>query len=397
MNTNVERDSLFPVMGWGAFLACSWTWCIGMFLPVLLLRDLGLAGFAAFALPNIIGAAMFGAIFSNPQTQFNFLNSHRTAIWAFSIATVAFQAFFAVSLMLPAPISAMQATTLLGTAACAVAIRWLCEKPKQLLIASVITWIVSCGLMVVAARQGHEGPPADLLQYQPDRAQLIGLAAVCALGFALCPWLDRTFHFARQSLPGPRGTWAFALGFGVLFATMLGFTALYAREGTLTIVPDDGSAPFAPWIAFAPVVLSHIAMQLGFTIGAHLPWCAKDAPVDIGPDEPKARERLWVFGPLLVGGVVAMFASSANGLYELTGFEITYRCFMALYGLVFPSYVWICAPKVHSASAPTKRKFVVWVAAMAIAAPFFWIGFMQRRYEWITPGVAIILAARVFR
>ena len=36
-----ERASFFSVIGCAIFLACSWTWCIGMWLPVLLWRDYG--------------------------------------------------------------------------------------------------------------------------------------------------------------------------------------------------------------------------------------------------------------------------------------------------------------------------------------------------------------------
>ena len=50
------------VLGWAAYLACSWTWCIGMFLPVLLVRELGTLGFVIFAVPNVVGAAMMGTI-----------------------------------------------------------------------------------------------------------------------------------------------------------------------------------------------------------------------------------------------------------------------------------------------------------------------------------------------
>lgn len=32
-----------PIL-WALFLASSWTWCIGMFLPVLLMRDAGWMG-----------------------------------------------------------------------------------------------------------------------------------------------------------------------------------------------------------------------------------------------------------------------------------------------------------------------------------------------------------------
>ena len=47
--------------GWGLFCACSWTWCIGMFLPVILIRDLGGAGFLAFAIPNLFGFGLAGS------------------------------------------------------------------------------------------------------------------------------------------------------------------------------------------------------------------------------------------------------------------------------------------------------------------------------------------------
>src|SRR4051812_22981962 len=45
-----------PVL-WAIFLGVSWTWVIGMFLPVLLVRDYGLLGWVVFAIPNVIGAA----------------------------------------------------------------------------------------------------------------------------------------------------------------------------------------------------------------------------------------------------------------------------------------------------------------------------------------------------
>ena len=35
------RSSLLPSFSWAIYLGMSWTWCIGMFLPVLLIRDFG--------------------------------------------------------------------------------------------------------------------------------------------------------------------------------------------------------------------------------------------------------------------------------------------------------------------------------------------------------------------
>ena len=51
--TNPLRPA--QITTWAIYLGTSWTWCIGMFLPVLVLRELGLTGFLSFAIPNIVG------------------------------------------------------------------------------------------------------------------------------------------------------------------------------------------------------------------------------------------------------------------------------------------------------------------------------------------------------
>ncbi len=45
---------------WRFYVATSWTWVIGMMLPVLLIRDFGPMGWLVFAVPNVIGAASLG-------------------------------------------------------------------------------------------------------------------------------------------------------------------------------------------------------------------------------------------------------------------------------------------------------------------------------------------------
>ena len=39
-------------LGWAVFLATSWTWCIGMYLPVLLVRDFGVPAEAIIVEPH---------------------------------------------------------------------------------------------------------------------------------------------------------------------------------------------------------------------------------------------------------------------------------------------------------------------------------------------------------
>ncbi|MDA0295513.1 MAG: hypothetical protein O3A31_05995, partial [Planctomycetota bacterium] len=79
-------------VGWGAYCACSWTWCIGMFLPIILLGRFGWAGFWAFAIPNLIGCVAFGYLFT-PERSRRFATAHAGPIRWFSIATIAFQIF----------------------------------------------------------------------------------------------------------------------------------------------------------------------------------------------------------------------------------------------------------------------------------------------------------------
>src|SRR4051812_39516970 len=88
---NQESASL----GWAAFLAVSWTWCIGMYLPVLMVRDFGVWAWVVFAVPNVIGAAAMAWTLSSPEASARLVEAHRTACRWFSWITITFQLFFA--------------------------------------------------------------------------------------------------------------------------------------------------------------------------------------------------------------------------------------------------------------------------------------------------------------
>src|SRR3954464_11105172 len=79
---------------WAAYLACSWTWCIGMFLPVLLVSEYGVGAWFIFAVPNVVGAAAMGWVLSRAGASERIATEHRTACVAFSAVTLAFHAFF---------------------------------------------------------------------------------------------------------------------------------------------------------------------------------------------------------------------------------------------------------------------------------------------------------------
>src|SRR5690554_5738767 len=93
--SSAKPGALAP-LGWAAFLAASWSWVIGMFLPVLLVRDYGVWGFVAFALPNIVGAAAMGWVVTSPAESAAMVSTHRAACRAFSLVTIAFHAYVLV-------------------------------------------------------------------------------------------------------------------------------------------------------------------------------------------------------------------------------------------------------------------------------------------------------------
>jgi hypothetical protein len=90
----------FPPVVWGMYLGISWTWVIGMFLPVLLVRDYGPLAWWIFAIPNCIGAAAMGWVLRNADDSAAYVRRHAGACRWFSLVTIAFHLFFA-AWMLP--------------------------------------------------------------------------------------------------------------------------------------------------------------------------------------------------------------------------------------------------------------------------------------------------------
>src|SRR5215217_5563964 len=81
-------------LGWAIYLGMSWTWCIGMFLPVLLTRDFGGFSWFVFAAPNVVGAAAMGWVLKDGTSEV-ISDAHRYALMMFSLVTTTFQVFFA--------------------------------------------------------------------------------------------------------------------------------------------------------------------------------------------------------------------------------------------------------------------------------------------------------------
>lgn len=408
-------------LAWAGYLGVSWTWCIGMFLPVLLLERYGWWAVIVFALPNIVGAAAMGWVLRSGQSQ-RLVQSHGLAMVAFSWVTIGFHALFLLHLAEWAGWAGGWSWPLWLAPLLAVVSGLLGGRRGPALAWAV--WVCSLVVMVlyVAAWPGGEarwGGWEGLSEAWPWNAidgagagasALGGLAAVCLVGFAACPYLDLTFHEARQSLDDRAARRAFSVGFGVVFGAMICFTLVYAAG-------VSGRAPITGWMTL--LVLCHVSVQAGFTVGRH----ARAAIVGIGGQRPSRAWRLAVaVASLAVLAGVYAFMSRARepsaAWVPLTADTGWYVVVMAFYGLVFPAYLLVCmlpvwrsGPGAGVAGAAggrvARQRLGLWVVAVGLAAPLFWAGFVGwggARIEGVDRagavgyaglGVAVVLAAAV--
>ncbi|MGH7214238.1 MAG: hypothetical protein ACREIT_05700 [Tepidisphaeraceae bacterium] len=360
-----------PVLPWAIFLGMSWTWCIGMFLPVLLVREYGPWAWVVFAAPNVVGAAAMGAVMNRVRDPEAFVARHRVALAAFSCVTVAFHFFFAtwmIASVLPAGVA-----WVLAAVAVALLAGWRRER-IDLLSAGVVLAFSTAAFVAYVVRVGPSTPPAP-----PDVSvvDLFALAVVCAFGFALCPYLDRTFHRAYLATYGRPAVWAFGVGFGLFFLAMIVFTLCYT--GPLDAVVRRGPGAIGAFTAW--VVGLHMVVQSGFTAAVHA----------------RGREVMFPIAAAAIAGIFIVLGHALDGRSGLTAGEISYRLFMSFYGLIFPAYAWLCMiPTRDGVSGPTADRLTVLAVVVAPAAPFYWLAFIEGRMPWVLVGVGIVLLARLF-
>jgi hypothetical protein len=361
-----------------------------MFLPVLLVREVGFWGWVVFALPNVIGAGAMGWVLRNAATSQRLAADHTAACAAFSAITIVFQITFA-GWVVVALVGHWGGVVLLAVALAVVAAtRWLrrggmlLAVPVFLVSAAAFALAVKWGANVDQAGFPKPGPPPE-----DNWVALFALAPVCLFGFLVCPYLDLTFHQARQQTAPRTGSAAFAVGFGGPFLLMLVFTLWYTRllAPLAAGLPATSIPPPLRW-----AIGLHMAVQLGYTAGVHF------AALDWRPpftDTAKVGGAVVGFLAGLVPGAVGLFA----GQLAYTGLsrgEIVYRLFMAFYGLAVPAYAWLCMVPAAGVQAPPDRGRVrVFALAVIVAGPMYWMGFIERQWVWLVPGVAVVLLARV--
>lgn len=355
-----------------------------MWLPVILVRDYGSWSFILFALPNCLGAAGMGVLLKPPGRSERITELHTGACVAFSGVTCAFQWFFAAWLLSPGLDAGLLAplATVLMAGVCAFGLR---RSGPRLRAVSAVVYALSLALLgwwMLSPEATSAGP---YLATTADIPGLIFLVPVMVFGFGLSPYLDLTFHRARRALPGDAGNSTFIIGFMALFWLMILGSWFYASP-TNALALTTG-VWLTPALLAWPLLL-HVGMQLGFTIAAHHTSLAT----------PERGGRAGA-GVLLLGapiGIGVAVVAPHLGVGSFSGGEVAYRAFLGFYGLVFPAYVWLCIiPRSGAIAPPTPRHLLVFAGAVLAAAPCYVLGFILDREEFLAPGLAAVLLARL--
>jgi len=364
-----------------------------MFLPLLLMRDFGSAAFWVFMIPNALGAAAMGVVLSRESSLAAVL-INAPQLRAFSTVTIAFQCFFLAWLLarfedavITAPWVLPSATTAMGVFGILLAL-----LPKRIpgwpLVAATTLWSFSACVLIaaLAAPDGSLAAEADLPASAPQgRLDLVFLAPAVVFGFLLCPYLDPTFHRARRAFIGAGGAWAFLIGFLVLFVAMIALTTVYRPMVSWYL--GAGQQAAVPWLAL--LVLIHITTQLVFTLLVH------DAEM------PRPGGSGAFVTPIVAVLAFGLGFGIAPDYGDMCGEESVYRVFMAFYGLIFPAYVWLVmlpTPDRHSGliGQRGRKKLRVWAFCIGVAAPMYWLGFLEREEIWLVPGLGVVLLGRLF-
>lgn len=318
------------------YLASSWMWCIGAFLPVLLLRDYGWVTLAGFTLANVLGAAAFGWVMTR-ERQKAFLANHKPLLKLFSHVTIAFQLFFVVW------ISALVGWWLLLAMLVLVAAFYRADR----VIGGVAVALFLLSMALFGSYLLTDPPLADVTLQPGWGHTLLPLI----LGFLLSPYLDLTFHRALQQSPNPR--LSFTLGFGVFFLSLLIFVFVYS--GGLLEMAAGGSIDLR---VLWPVV-AFIVMQTAFTAAVHLREVQRQQPAAWLP-------LLMPYGLyLLVLAVLLNAVATVQAPWlELPVTEVLYKGFLLFYGLVFPVYLLL-----------GKNRYYFWGTLLLASIPYS-LGFL---------------------
>lgn len=382
-----RSTSVWATLGWACYLGSAWTWVIGMFLPVLLVRDFGDAGWWAFAVPNVIGAAAVGFVWKNAAANRSLEQHHGRAMLTFSMATLALHGFV-IAAWLPVMFGGAWAVAAVGGA---------------VIVAAAAKWkwsAIGLGVLVALASLGVFGYWQQESYFRiwsidlplPNRladADLLAMAPALAFGFLLCPHLDLTLHRARRHTSPTAGKVAFALGFVVIFAVMIAFSLMYAPL-LRPMYSSRLSFNLVPALMLSLAI--HITVQAAFTTGLHL-----RETIRVGGQRGLILAALFTAIGIAIGLTLQPTDVAGVDSTRIDASEITYRLLLLLYGLPFPLYVLLFLTPIGKRATPRLRGWVA-LAACGLGTPFAILGMVTTETRWLfgVYGVVLLAAAVVW-
>ena len=317
-------------LSWGLYLSSSWTWCIGMFLPVILMHRYGWAGYLVFAVPNVIGCAAFGYVMKTPERSKKFVAKYSSLLSAFSLITIAFHFYFIAMLLRLHEVGV--AITLACIAVALIVIRVCMGLSTQAFLR------LALGTYCLSLVAGAVLFDIDLgIQAAQPWYEAFYLLPLTTIGFLLCPYFDLTFHKALQSAPSRH---CFAV-FGLTFIPMILITVLY-QEFVLRALPL--------------VLILHLGGQALFSMSAHAAELNKQL---------SAAQRVLVL-KIFLALLFVSCALSLSPYQSIQGWLDNYLRFFVFYSVLFPCLLIACA---------LDKKVYGWlIASVLMVLPFLELG-----------------------
>lgn len=406
MSSPAPRSGPFAALGNAFYLGTSWTWVIGMLFPALILRDYGLWGFVAFAVPNVVGAAAMGFVLT-PERAKGILEKHKTACAWFSVTTMAFHLFVAVWLLPTLFNNWGFGLVVLTAGVCLVAHK--IAGTKGVWIASALVWILSMVMFSKGVNTEGAWTGASWEMGRLGKDGLLAFVPASVLGFALCPYLDLTFLKARAETDKNTGRVAFSLGFGVVFCAMIFFTVCYGGQ-LWGVFIGESNAHLAP--AWKGILMAHLPAQIGLTMALH----GMEVSPNTRPSPLKALGSTssnlagFVFVLALLAGLAMLIGRNIERLDSpeevlmrlardaavrdggMAAAESIYRSFLLLYGTVLPAYVLL---KMIPSRKPVSQRVRTWsfVGAALTSYPLAWGAFVLHHHWMILPCAGALTIA----
>ncbi|MFU8830466.1 MAG: hypothetical protein ACNA8P_13675, partial [Phycisphaerales bacterium] len=209
--SSISRSGLQAILP-ALFLACSWTWVIGMWFPYYLTRDFGWIAWFVFAIPNVIGAASVGLLLrpgtSRDESTWSRRSSialttrHDIACMAFSVVTIAFQlyvvGFLVREYVSRAPV-ALPLVSIVNGAFLVLILIFALLPWRASLWAAALVYLTSLALAYGALQTGTQPafmlpPSSGIVSITGDPHGIWKLAPAIVFGFLLCPYLDLTIN-----------------------------------------------------------------------------------------------------------------------------------------------------------------------------------------------------------